>query len=655
MEEAKSPKLGAKHSAFVKILIFILALVLLAAAVGGVFAAAGAVNWKLYNNELSECRGELLYSQGYNSVWNIFEMYIAGDTKYLDTYCGDLSTTSNVKGIVIEPHYPEGETLSWGEAAGLEYGYRMGYSEDERAFLHDYQGYDPGAAYVEPFESSYYDKAVTVTFFIDPEFAVFDDYLFWDLVMQVCYALRWWCYAIAAAGLAGFVLCFVFLMQAAGRRRGVPGAKPTWATHIPFDALTALYFLIGLCVWWMAIERLWSSNDIWSALCVCAAAAVTAALVLSWCMSLAVRIKVHKLWNGSLCWFVLRPVIRLVKKLWAFVKETWVKLRIEWRAGAVFFAWVIVEFIAIAVTAYEPGAEILLFALSRLVLLAATVWLVYMLRSLRRCGREIAAGNLGYRADTKYMPTDFREHARDLESISGTVNRAVEQRMRGERMKTELITNVSHDLKTPLTSIINYADLICREESENPRISEYAGVLHRQSERMKRLVDDLVEASKASTGNLDINLAPCEAGVMLMQAVGEYQQRMEAQGLLLVAGQTIHPVMILADGRRLWRVMDNILGNICKYAMPGTRVYISLEDRIDEAAMVFKNTSREPLDLSPDELTERFVRGDSSRSSEGSGLGLSIAKSLTELQGGRLDIVCDGDLFKVSIVFPKIK
>ena len=227
--------------------------------------------------------------------------------------------------------------------------------------------------------------------------------------------------------------------------------------------------------------------------------------------------------------------------------------------------------------------------------------------------------------------------------------------MKSERMKTELITNVSHDIKTPLTSIINYADLIGREECDNPKIHEYAEVLHRQSERMKRLIEDLVEASKASTGSLEISLAPCEAGVMLMQVAGEYEQRLKQLSLNLVASQPVHPVTIMADGRRLWRVMDNLMNNICKYALPGTRVYLSLEDVGGQAVISFKNTSRDQLNVSPDELVERFVRGDAARNSEGSGLGLSIAKSLTELQHGTLDISCDGDLFKVVLRFPVVR
>ncbi|MDE6639536.1 MAG: sensor histidine kinase [Acetatifactor sp.] len=229
------------------------------------------------------------------------------------------------------------------------------------------------------------------------------------------------------------------------------------------------------------------------------------------------------------------------------------------------------------------------------------------------------------------------------------------ERMKSERLKTELITNVSHDLKTPLTSIINYAELISREAAENPEESqtmrEYSEVLLRQSGRLKRLLENLVEASKAATGNLEVNLESCEAGVLLSQAVGEYQQRMEEKALELRVSQPEEPVRILADGRHLWRVFDNLLNNICKYAQENSRVYLTLEQKENKAFIIFRNMSKYALDISPEELEERFVRGDKSRHMEGNGLGLSIAKSLTELQQGQMEIVVDGDLFKVILIF----
>ena len=245
------------------------------------------------------------------------------------------------------------------------------------------------------------------------------------------------------------------------------------------------------------------------------------------------------------------------------------------------------------------------------------------------------------------------DHAEDLNRIGQGMNIAVEERLKSERMKTELITNVSHDIKTPLTSIINYSDLIFREDCENEKIKEYASVLHNQSERLKKLIDDLVEASKASSGNIDIMLAECDARVLISQVAGEYYQRLTEVGLELVCTSPDDEVRIMADGRRLWRVFDNLMNNARKYAMSGTRVYVSLEEVGGRAVFRFKNISREALSVNADELSERFVRGDASRNTEGNGLGLSIAKNLCELQKGRLELSIDGDLFKATVTLPK--
>ena len=227
--------------------------------------------------------------------------------------------------------------------------------------------------------------------------------------------------------------------------------------------------------------------------------------------------------------------------------------------------------------------------------------------------------------------------------------------MKSEHLKTELITNVSHDLKTPLTSIINYADLIGSERLENEKVKEYAEVLLRQSRRLKKLLEDLVEASKATTGNLEVNLTPCDIGVMLSQAVGEYGQRFAEKQLELIVRQPEEAVRILADGRHLWRIFDNLFNNIYKYAQENSRVYLNVECTGENAVILFRNMSKYALELSPQELEERFVRGDKSRHMEGNGLGLSIAKSLTELQKGSMEIVTDGDLFKVILRFPLLQ
>lgn len=232
-----------------------------------------------------------------------------------------------------------------------------------------------------------------------------------------------------------------------------------------------------------------------------------------------------------------------------------------------------------------------------------------------------------------------------------TVAESTEERMKSERFKTELITNVSHDIKTPLTSIINYVDLLEKEELHNETAQEYLEVLERQSSRLKKLIEDLIEASKASTGNLPVHLERLEAGIFMTQTVGEFEEKTKAVGLDLVIEKPETPVYIMADSRHFWRVIDNLMNNICKYAQSGTRVYINLEVKEAQVSITFRNTSKYPLNISSDELMERFVRGDASRNTEGSGLGLSIANSLMDLMGGTFRLYVDGDLFKVVLGF----
>lgn len=293
-----------------------------------------------------------------------------------------------------------------------------------------------------------------------------------------------------------------------------------------------------------------------------------------------------------------------------------------------------------------------LWILEKLVLAVLALQAADSVMRLRASAEELAQGNLGCQIPLDGMTGELLEFGRDMNAISHVVAAAVEDRTRSERLKTELVTNVSHDIKTPLTSIINYADLIGRETTDNEKISEYAQVLYRQSTRLKKLIEDLMEVSKAATGNLEVYLERCQAGVLLSQAMGEFEQRLRDRGIDVVIRQRQEPVWILADPRMLWRILDNLMTNICKYAQSDTRVYLSLETQENQAVLTFKNTSSYPLDMDASELMERFVRGDRSRHTEGSGLGLSIARSLTELQGGSMQLTTDGDLFKVTLVFP---
>lgn len=314
----------------------------------------------------------------------------------------------------------------------------------------------------------------------------------------------------------------------------------------------------------------------------------------------------------------------------------------------------IVEIIFVAILAAGSMRGLLwvvIYIILKWLCIVGIVAYIIQTQELYKCAKEMAEGNLDRKADTSKMFWVFRAHGEHLNQISDGMAKAVEARMKSEHLKTELITNVSHDIKTPLTSIINYVDLLQKDDMDEKTRQEYIGVLSRQSARLKKLIEDLVEASKASTGNIQINWADIDANMLLEQAVAEYEDKLANAGLKVVFTRSEVPAVIRADGQHLWRVFDNLLANISKYAMPGTRVYASVIHEVGSVKIEFKNISREALNVSSDELMERFVRGDSSRNTEGSGLGLSIANSLCTLMRADFKLSIDGDLFKAVIEF----
>ena len=451
------------------------------------------------------------------------------------------------------------------------------------------------------------------------------------------------------------ILLFAFLMAAAGHRKGTDAITLRLTEKIPFDLFTAAVALAGfgvLYVWIETLDVLNRSRDIvlslaFAALLLCAAVL----LALWWCMSLAVRVKMGGIIRGTLCYKLLRFLRRAVRALWGWGKMIVTSIPLIWRGMLILCGAEFVGFLLLAMSDSEAGPIgffINLFVFFPLALLA-----LISAKKLRTGASEIAKGNTAYRIDTKYLFGEFRRHAEDLNAIQSGISRAVDARLRSERMKTELITNVSHDIKTPLTSIISYVDLLSKEEIENEKAREYIEVLQRQSARLKKLTDDLVEASKASSGALPVTIEDCDLSVMLEQTAGEYGERLAEKGLTLVVRKPEGSVPVRADARHTQRIFDNLMNNILKYALPGTRVYLELAAEDGGAAVIFRNTSSREIVQSPEELTERFVRGDAARSSEGSGLGLSIARSLAELQGGSLAVTVDGDLFKVTLRFPK--
>jgi len=514
--------------------------------------------------------------------------------------------------------------------------------------------------------------------------------------------------------IAVFVLCVVYLCCAAGHKRGSAAVRAGGLNRIPLD----LYLVggggaaVGLTALAVAGGQYLARNDEQLAILLCGGCAYLVCLLMvgfsfafvaqiktpdgfwwrntfcGWCIRVTVRCG-RMLYNlGGKCWvkgkplagkfvrwlgqtcaavwcFTMRTALWLWdtgKRLWRWfwdVMGRWCRwgmkrlgrlfrlLPITWQFLMVGFS--LVFFLYIMIRTYKVGYILLGFGLFFAVILYAATAFGILLES----ARKMSKGDLDTKVDDRMLIGGFKDFAGELNDLAGVAVIAAQKQLKSERMKTELITNVSHDIKTPLTSIINYVDLLQKPHTEAQQ-EQYLEVLDRQSQRLKKLIDDLMEMSKASTGNMTVEIQRVDAAEAVNQALGEFADKLERSQLMPVFRQPEEQVYMMADGRLVWRVMSNLLGNAVKYALPGTRVYLDLLEMDGKVIISMKNISREELNVNADELLERFVRGDASRNTEGSGLGLNIAKSLMELQKGQLEILVDGDLFKVTLIFPGV-
>lgn len=451
------------------------------------------------------------------------------------------------------------------------------------------------------------------------------------------------CIGSAVAALA----LFVYLLCVSGHKTGVDGIYLNWFNALPFDLFT-----IGMCVGFLPflIAADWYYSN-WSDYVIGGLLVLASvAMAILYVLSVAVRIKDRNVFRNTICWKVVVRCWKLVKTVFRWFLEAFIHWHLYWKAGLIWAALSFVELLFVA--GFGRLRLFVLAVFEKMLLTPLILWLVIGMRKLEKGGQALADGDLSYKTDLEHMIPTLRAHGENLNRIGQGMERAVAEQTKSERMKAELITNVSHDLKTPLTSIINYVDLLKKEPVASDAAAEYIEVLDRQSRRMKKLTEDLVEASKASSGAMQVTLSPTNINLLLSQSLAEYSDKLEGKHLTPVFTPAENLPEIMADGRLLWRVFDNLLGNICKYALEGTRIYIASEFSAGSVKISFKNISRSALNISADELMERFVRGDSSRSTEGSGLGLSIAQGLTNLQGGNLQLFIDGDLFKAEITFP---
>ena len=505
--------------------------------------------------------------------------------------------------------------------------------------------------------------------------------------------------------IAVFALCVVHLSCSAGRTRRDNEVRAGGLNRIPLDLYLGLGALAETGLVLAAVEgsEYFARNDQQLALIFCGACAYLACLVLvGFFFAFVAQTKTPGgyWWRNSLCGRCLKLVVRIWKWLLKMARKIFRKgipsaglaLRWLWDTGKklVLWAWdtgkrlaawgvlvvrrmfvwltarlvrffgllpitwqflltgfTLVFLLYVVLRSYKVGWILVGFGLFFATILYAASAFAILLESAKRMSK----GDLDTKVDDRLLIGGFRDFAGELNDLADVAVVAAQKQLRSERMKTELITNVSHDIKTPLTSIINYVDLLQKPHTEEQQ-TQYLEVLDRQSQRLKKLIDDLMEMSKASTGNMAVEIGRVDAVEAVNQALGEFADKLERAQLIPVFRQPEEQVCMMADGRLVWRVMSNILGNAVKYALPGTRIYLDLIETDGKVVISMKNISREELNVQADELLERFVRGDASRNTEGSGLGLNIAQSLMELQKGQLQILVDGDLFKVTLIFP---
>jgi len=456
------------------------------------------------------------------------------------------------------------------------------------------------------------------------------------------YENRWGVLGVAALSAVVSLVLTVYLAFAAGWRGENDRPMPTVVERIPLGVFlgacaAGVYLLCRLIGSFADAE----GTKIFTGVLFCLAIYAMSLLVVSAGHSLVTRFKCKGWMKNTL-------IYRLYM-LFDWVGRNLSDLGAALLCGGV---WLLVNLVLLAVTLDRLGLGLILMALFNLVVALAAVAIIAQWQRLKKAASAIAGGDFSRRVDTEKMFRHLREHGESINRMGEGVSAAVDEQMKSERMKTDLITNVSHDLKTPLTSIVSYVGLLKNEHIENETARGYIETLDRQATRLGRLIEDLVEASRATSGSIKAEIMPVNVGELLEQAVGEYEMRLEQSGITPVLQAAEPRLIAMADGRLLWRVFDNLLSNACKYGLAGTRLYIDASRHDKEIRVVFRNVSADRLNIPAEELMERFVRGDSSRTTSGSGLGLTIARSLTEIQNGVFSLEIEGDMFKAFVSLP---
>lgn len=505
-------------------------------------------------------------------------------------------------------------------------------------------------------------KDITMQVYLAQGLSAKDHYFYANTTLRMLDDAKAYIIIASIASLIALAIFSIKLCHRAGIKEEGGSVSLSTLDKVPFDLFTALFG--GALVFTLLItedilgafpDRLIEFAIMFVFLLV--SSSITGLLTLGYLISTSVRIKHGSVFTNT----ILVKAFMALRSMFTKIVKAVSNIASYKKVAIVFLIFdgiltLIMLFSAIAIDGlYYSESFILLiifcmFMLALIVFEACVVYAVYLFQS--SC-EKIANGDLEHKIENKFLLKLFGPIVDSINNISEGMNLALKDRIKSEHFKTELITNVSHDIKTPLTSIITYVNLLQNTQVSGDEATEYLDVLERQSEKLKKLIEDLVEASKASTGNLNLDYSVMDIGMMVEQAVAEYEGRFQASGLNVVFDKP-ETAFVMADGRHLWRIFDNLLSNVCKYSLENTRVYITVLIVDEKCIITFKNISKYEIKITPEELTERFVRGDKSRNTEGSGLGLSIARSLTEAMGGKLFVEVDGDLYKASVIFDSV-
>ncbi len=528
---------------------------------------------------------------------------------------------------------------------------------------------ESGARHMVGYVVNYYQgPEYEVTVYLDAKSALGTEFA----LMSLLYGYRELFIPVLLISLLIFAVTVVYLCVAAGKTK-TGEVCPAGLNRLPLDLYTvaavSLEVAIGFLVVFLLDSFYGGYHSIWDNLPLCALIlglggflmALTAVGLL-YAFVAQFKVKNGYWWRHSVCGWCLRQVAGVLLWVRRGLRYFYRGCRAVVRMLPIIWQWLLTAFLmvlSVAVTfllafctwGFTQVFFFLLFFLCVVGCIALVCYGGWCFGALLKGVKAMSQGDLNHQVPTKYLFGTFKEFAEQLNCLAGAAQRAAQQQMKSERMKTELITNVSHDIKTPLTSIINYVDLLKKPHTDG-EAEQYLEVLDRQSQRLKKLIDDLMEMSKASSGNIAVELGQVDAVEAVNQALGEFADKLDRVGLTPVFRHPEFPVTMRCDGKLVWRVLSNILNNAVKYALPDTRLYIDLMVLQGNAVIAVKNISRDQLNVNADELMERFVRGDSSRNTEGSGLGLNIAKSLVEIQNGQMHLMVDGDLFKVTLIFP---